>query len=289
MTTKASDSLLMRIVIGTLATILFVIIADHAHGPKMPWVFLAILALIGGMALWEYYEMTVGMGFRPMIRTGIWSSALFFLAVLLQIGHPSLYFLPAAVLLLLLITAFVLQLTRDVKDPVSNLAVTIFGFAYIILPLSCILCITYQFSFGNLWLIYLVFVTKITDVGAFIVGKTMGKHLLAPTVSPKKTIEGAIGGFVFAIGLSLAILFYYDHATSVGPFNTPLLVEALILGIIISALAQLGDLSESLLKRNAGIKDSSRLPGLGGVLDIMDSLIFTAPALYVYLLIVADK
>ena len=125
---------------------------------------------------------------------------------------------------------------------------------------------------GLLLLLYLVAVTKMTDNGALFVGRLWGRHKLAPKISPAKTVEGVCGGLV--AGVLTAVL--------AGPFCTGgTLAISLIFGAIISSLAVLGDLAESAVKRGAGVKDSgSLMPGIGGVLDLMDSILLSAPAGY---------
>jgi phosphatidate cytidylyltransferase len=124
--------------------------------------------------------------------------------------------------------------------------------------------------------------TFITNASAYFFGKSLGKNKLAPYISPKKTWEGAIGGFCIALIASMGF-----HVLANLP-NNPIPIslsfwESIFLGGILSFLAQLGDLAESLLKRDVGVKDSSHIPGVGGILDIVDSLVFTSPALYLYL------
>jgi phosphatidate cytidylyltransferase len=124
----------------------------------------------------------------------------------------------------------------------------------------------------------LIAVTKITDVGAYFVGKLFGKHPLAPYLSPRKTIEGAIGGFCSAVALSL---FFCIIGRSVGWDLS--VWHAAWLGMVIGILSQVGDLAESLLKRDAAVKDSNRIPGIGGVLDLLDSVLFTSPVVYFFI------
>ena len=120
-----------------------------------------------------------------------------------------------------------------------------------------------------------------TDTGGFFIGKKFGKEKLAPYISPKKTWEGALGGFVAAIFSSIAVVFF---ASIFDPEAFGLtLWQSIWLGAGIGICAQIGDLSESLLKRDGGIKDSNQVPGLGGMLDIVDSLVFSAPLVYIFL------
>lgn len=128
---------------------------------------------------------------------------------------------------------------------------------------------------GSYWVLLALFATFATDTSAFFVGKTWGKHLLAPKTSPGKTWEGAIGGGLGAIATSLILSLIFPLHIN--------LWQVLLLGFFISLFAQLGDLVESLLKRNAGVKDSGKLiPGHGGVLDRIDSIIFSGVVVYYY-------
>ena len=112
------------------------------------------------------------------------------------------------------------------------------------------------------------------DVGSYFVGRFFGKHSLIPRISPNKTIEGTIGGLVCSVGSALAGKLYLSNFS---------FAHLLTLGFLLGILAQMGDLAESLLKRDCGVKDAAAyFPGLGGVLDVIDSLLFTAPIFYFY-------
>jgi phosphatidate cytidylyltransferase len=119
-----------------------------------------------------------------------------------------------------------------------------------------------------------------TDTGAYFTGKKFGKSKLAPHISPKKTIEGALGGMVFSLLTSLCFFFISDLFSLSMQIS---FMESFVLGILVGVIGQIGDLIESLLKRDGGIKDSNQLPGLGGILDVVDSLIFTTPLIYFFL------
>jgi phosphatidate cytidylyltransferase len=119
-----------------------------------------------------------------------------------------------------------------------------------------------------------------TDVGGLFTGKFLGKRKLLPVVSPNKTVEGAIGGIVASIITSVAFAYFGSLMSILG---------SIVLGFIISLFAMLGDLSESLLKRDGKIKDSGHnIPGLGGILDMVDSLLFTTPVIYLFLRLMMD-
>ena len=184
---------------------------------------------------------------------------------------PFSFFLPPLTLFCISLSLFMHTLHNN-RNALSSLSLTVFGFVYIALPLSWGIDIHFSSTF---WLVWLLITVKGSDISAYIVGKCFGKHLLAPTVSPKKTIEGALASILGAALLSLLL----------SPFSpTPLPLKSFFsLGGSIGALSILGDLSESLIKRDANVKDSSTIPGLGGALDAIDSLLFATPCLYFYL------
>jgi phosphatidate cytidylyltransferase len=133
---------------------------------------------------------------------------------------------------------------------------------------------------GHVLVFYLIMVTKFSDCGAYVVGSLFGKHPMIPRVSPKKTWEGFAGALLIPAVLSWGLFQWMP--TQLAPLQTP--VRAALLGVGLALLAVLGDLAESVLKRATGSKDSGRfLPGIGGALDLLDSLLFTAPVFYCYL------
>jgi len=151
----------------------------------------------------------------------------------------------------------------------------VFGLLYICLPLGLLIFID-KHPRGNIWIFFLLFVIFMTDTGAFYFGRIFGKHKLYPSVSPGKTWEGAIGGFLSSL-LAVLIFSYFFPVYRLNVFIW-------ILAASLSILSQVGDLAESLLKRNHGVKDSGKiLPGHGGVLDRIDGLLFAIPALYIFL------
>lgn len=132
---------------------------------------------------------------------------------------------------------------------------------------------------GRAWLLYLMAVTKLGDTGGYVAGSLAGRHKIAPHISPGKTWEGLCGAFLTAVATSMIIAHFANdelaHMRS---------LEAALLGLVLGLAAVAGDLVESAFKREAGVKDSGALlPGIGGVLDLIDSLLFTAPVLYLYL------
>ena len=135
---------------------------------------------------------------------------------------------------------------------------------------------------GRFWLVYLLAVTKISDVGAYFGGKFFGRHKLAAKISPNKTIEGAVIGLICSIAMSYLFYLFYNNNISSSSLNLNMMIF-IFLGLMLGVLALLGDLIESLFKRDADIKDSSSLPGVGGFLDMIDSLILNIPFLFFFL------
>ena len=178
---------------------------------------------------------------------------------------------------------------RTVTNSTISIAIHIFGIIYIVLPLSLVLYIVYPSSMGlpdngRMWLAYLLVLTFITDIGGYFVGKAWGKNKLAPHLSPKKTMEGSLGGLLFCLIASIG--FYFVSWLVPAAHFTLTLWQAIVLGLLMGIVGQIGDLAESLIKRDAHTKDSNSIPGIGGLLDMFDSLIFNAPLLFLFLKIV---
>lgn len=183
-------------------------------------------------------------------------------------------FWPAAIFIV-----FIRQFTRDnTFEALSGITTTLFGLAYIGVLLSYLFYIRAIDAYQGAWLVcFLILVTKMGDAGAYMLGNLIGRHALSPRISPKKTWEG-FAGAVLASAIT-ALIARSMLGTAMGP------VPALGLGAILGVVGQLGDLSESLIKRDCQVSDTSALmPGLGGILDVIDSLLFTAPLFYGFLI-----
>ncbi|CRX39105.1 phosphatidate cytidylyltransferase [Estrella lausannensis] len=239
--------------------------------------FAALLSLIAFFALKEFFAITSVKGAKALtLPTQLFTATLLFSAICL----PHIPALSWLIVLIYFLFSFLIFF-RSGSEPVTNLGATFFGFLYVTAPLALIALIPGMEEAeknGRMWLLYLLVVSKSTDTAAFFFGKLLGRRQLAPYISPKKTWEGALFGFAAAIVFSLMFSLVGSHYG----FNLSLAGSAL-LGALLSIGAQIGDLSESLLKRDAQLKDSSSLPGLGGVLDIVDSLVFTSPLLYIWI------
>jgi phosphatidate cytidylyltransferase len=132
---------------------------------------------------------------------------------------------------------------------------------------------------GQYYLLYFILLTKFSDMGAYVVGSLIGRHKMIPRISPGKTWEGFAGAILVSTGASLVFVHFLGGHMAGMNIN-----HAIVLGIILSSTAVIGDLIESLFKRECGAKDSGNvLPGIGGILDLLDSLLFNAPIMYLYL------
>jgi phosphatidate cytidylyltransferase len=163
---------------------------------------------------------------------------------------------------------------------ILTIATTLFGLMYVPWLLNFIQKIIFFLGVdGKYFLLYFILVTKFSDMGAYAVGSLIGRHKMIPRISPGKTWEGFGGAILVSTGASLAFVHFFG-AHMFG-MNT---LHAIILGVLLSSTAVIGDLIESLFKREAGVKDSGQLfPGIGGILDLLDSLLFNAPIMYLYL------
>lgn len=181
-----------------------------------------------------------------------------------------------ATLLFALLTPCILQ--ADIRRSLFDSAVLVFGVLYIGLTLSY-LPLTRSLADGAFLIFFLVLITWAGDTGAYYAGTLFGRHQLAPRISPKKTVEGLIGGLVLSVITA--------HVASAWFVPTFSLMDCWSVGILLTVAGVMGDLAESLLKRSAGVKDSGGLiPGHGGMLDRLDSLLFTGPTFYYYVTLV---
>lgn len=241
---------------------------------------LALLVIF--LATKEYVLILQNKGFYPSFKLMLISEL--FLAFLAYCNHFDML---AMALTICSISTFMWVLFKGKQPYIANAATTILGFIYGgLFPLYLILIRdigsnpTYSYllksssdGVGKGYIILIFFAVLFTDTGCYYFGSKFGKHKLAPVISPNKTIEGSIGGTLSAMFISLVI----------GHFIHLAWYHCVIVGALIAALAQIGDLCESMLKRDAGVKDSGNiLPGHGGFLDRTDSYVFTLPVLYYY-------
>lgn len=264
------SNLTQRLLVScSITAFIFLAIYLSSYPPMRPLFTLMTAALLS-VALWEFYHIAKKKGYEPLSSLGIVASIAYLYALYMALDNPSFFLYPWIILFCALIGGFV-RLFFKGDRPLSNLALTFFGLAYLTVPLGLIIPINFEFSQGAL--VYLIVITKLTDTGAYFVGKKLGSIQLAPYISPNKTWEGAIGGFLMGVVASLLL----------GPWIGLTLLTSLVLGMMLALTSIFGDLTESLLKRDLGVKDSNHLPGLGGFLDVVDSLVFTTPLMYFYL------
>jgi len=222
--------------------------------------------------LYEFFSMLENKGTTTYKYFGIGLGTLIPLSIILRFeltkGWEFLFIILA--LLFLVLMQFK---RRQHSGAIIGISTTVFGIVYISWSFSFLIKIRYLDG-GLSLLASLLLITKACDIGAYLIGSRFGKTPLVPNISPHKTVEGALGGVSFSVLSALACR----------PFLGFGYLHLVILGIGISILAQLGDLSESLIKRDCQMKDSgSVFPGMGGVLDQIDSLLFTAPVFYFYI------
>lgn len=242
--------------------------------------FFFLLLLINGMAQWEFYTMYRNKQIYAYRWTGLIFGSLFL--VLTFFGTP----VQLASLLVISVTTTLLLQTLNQEGTASvNSAITLAGFFYISLLLSILLKLRLSFdslvpgaaegihNAGGIYIVILWISIWICDTAAYSGGRKLGKHKLAPVVSPNKTIEGAVFGFVFGIATFVLLGYFFIPSAPIEYFW--------LSGVVVAVFGQAGDLVESRFKRDAGVKDTSTiLPGHGGFLDRFDSLIFVSPFLY---------
>jgi len=249
------------------------------------WILATALGVIAALGAWELYRMAREAGHEPMENAGIVLAAS--IPVMVHATYLGVFrvTVTVAALLFLALTAGVIWARGTQRKPLVSLAITVTGVIYPAL-------VTYMYPIryhdyaidaraGTFLLMLPIALTWATDTGAYFVGRSMGRHKLIPTVSPAKTVEGAVGGVAIAV---LAAWLYVVFLLRPFAHLTMLPVGLTVFAIIVSCVGQTGDLAESLFKRDAGVKDSSRLlPGHGGILDRFDSLLFVLPVSYVLL------
>ncbi len=294
---KAKD-LTQRTLINGSSAVLIAIFIFFAEVSAFRWLFTAAVASIAATAIWEYDQLLKKKALTPATILSMVTAVFYVFAIFFKTQAPYTFLpalwphLPEIVLGLAFFGCFV-QFTMVPNSPLLNISTSFFGIVYIAVPLGLFVRVIYFFTFGGMedpqlqgswWIVYLLAVTKSADVGGYFIGSYFGKRKLAHKLSPNKTLEGALGGLLAAILISLFICFLGKKVGDV--FESFSYIQALWLGALIGVVGQVGDLAESLLKRDAKVKDSNSIPGVGGILDMVDSLLFTAPLLYIFLRVV---
>jgi len=292
------SNLVQRVLVAVIAIPLVLFIVLYK-----PIAFFGLVLLLTGLGAQEYYGLSRTKGYLPSVEIGITIAVLIaatfgkfrLLSVMNELGIPG--FPPetdllTVILILSLIVVMAIELFRGYKNPIENTAATLFGALYIGIGIGSIFGVFEYFTVRNIGLesfdilppgIFIVVMLSsiwICDSFAYFAGKAFGKHKLFERVSPNKTWEGSIAGLIGCI-LTWVIAPSILHQLTVIPT-----AHIIVFGIIAGVMGQVGDLAKSLLKRDANVKDSSQLiPGHGGVIDRMDSLMFVAPLILLYLTI----
>ncbi len=253
----------------TAAVTVPVLLLVMLRGPA--WLFLFLAIVFGLAAFWELSKMLTSSDTTlfPIgyLATGLLIASFYF---------PRLPFLHASLIALLLIGVGVVMHRRPDHDNLVAATGTVFATFYVGALLGSLvgLRMVEPDPDGRRWVVFLMSVVFVGDAGAYYVGKSLGKHPLAPRLSPKKTIEGLAGDVVFATAMALVLNELWFPGLPIATVAA--------LGVVLSLLGVVGDLFESFLKRSAEVKDTSALiPGHGGVLDRVDSVLFAAPALLI--------
>jgi phosphatidate cytidylyltransferase len=291
--------LLKRIVTAVVLIPIVLVLILRAPVP----VLAVVAGIVALLTIHEFLKLTESYGVRPLrILTYIFS-AIFFLLLAFNVGNDKPLLSTAVFVYCLGFAAAIVPfvfLTRamrneDLSTGYPAAAASVFAFTYIALPMGMLVQLRQQWA-GAFYLLYLLLVVWAGDIFAYFVGKSMGRHLMAPRISPKKTWEGAAASLAASVAVGW-LLFHYALPLSSGLLRAgliqrrdglfgleqPSMAPVIVLTIVLNVAAQLGDLVESLIKRGAGVKDSGAiLPGHGGMLDRIDALLFAAPVLWYY-------
>jgi phosphatidate cytidylyltransferase len=281
----------LRRLVSTLLLWSVIIAALFSGHPMLSNVVLiSILTFLALAGLMEFYDLAERRGLVCFKIGGIIGGVLLVIGTFLNVtGHiGTANGSPARVndfevsFLILFVLGLCLRqfISKSNTAGIVAISTTLFGLMYVPWLLNFIQKINFFPGVdGKFYVLYFMLVTKFSDTGAYAVGSLIGKHKMIPRISPGKTWEGFGGAILVSTGASLAFVhFFGGHMAGMN------WMHAVILGIILSCTAVIGDLIESLFKREAGVKDSGNLfPGIGGILDLLDSLLFNAPIMYLYL------
>lgn len=243
------------------------------------WLFILIaaLALTGG--LFEFFTITKKLELKADASIAFLGAAALFVAYLFDApkNAPDLLILSVALFLMLVAATQMFRFQKDFSKMLTGIGVTVFGVLYVVFLGGFLVATRVGFDpvLSSKLLLFFFFANFGSDAGAYFVGKNLGRHKLAPVISPSKTWEGFIGGIASSVAFAwLAVFWFFPEL----PYQ-----YALPLAAAMSAVGCAGDLAESAMKRGAAVKDAANfLPGHGGLLDRLDSLLFNAPILYYF-------
>ncbi len=243
------------------------------------YIFIVVISFLTAGGLYEFFYMVKKKDVPIYSYVGIFIGLLIPISIFAHFALTENWELLFIVICLLLIL-FMQFAREDNRNAILGLSTTLFGVLYVAWFFSFLVKIRLLLPGvqGVKLLGFILLVTKSGDIGALLIGTSIGRHPLLPKVSPNKSVEGTLGSIVASFLIAMVFRSFLPPE-----IHFPLWQVALM-GMFFGALGQLGDLSESLIKRDCGVKDSGKLvPGLGGVLDMIDSLLFSAPAFYLYM------
>ncbi len=290
--TPSKVQVFLRRSVSTLILWAIVLAAMFSKNPIVSnGVFVLLVAGLALAGLVEFYGLAEKRGLACFKYCGLVGGVLLMVGTFLNVtgvigtqGSPArVNDFETSFLILFVLGLCVRQfISKTNTAGLTAIAITLFGLMYVPWLLNFIQKINFFPALGGdgkFYVFYFILVTKFSDTGAYVVGSLIGKHKMIPRISPAKTWEGFGGAIVVSTGASLLFVhFFGDHMLGMKT------IHAVVLGIILSSTAVIGDLIESLFKREAGVKDSGKLfPGIGGILDLLDSLLFNAPIMYLYL------
>ncbi len=268
MPTAGRDAIKQRIITALIALPLLILCVSYAS----QGLFAGLISIASGLALHEFYRMALPAE-RRLERSLSVAAGVLCCVGLVYAASPPFVLLSIALPCLFLSLLYLFRL-QDMQSVTRDLAFSLLGLFYIPLLLSH-LALLRALPSGRSWVFLVLCVVMVSDTMAYIVGMNWGRHRLYQAVSPKKSIEGSLGGLVGGVlGAMICKLSFFTELDS---------VDVLFIGLGVGAFSQLGDLVESLFKRSFGVKDSGTLfPGHGGMLDRLDSLLFAFPVTYYY-------
>ena len=253
------------------------------------WVFAGVFLVITILGLWEFYGLITSATCHPQKYYGILAGVLFYTCTMLiclvpqatSPGHRWAVFIPFLLLVPLFFITFIIEIYRNKPNPLVNIATTAFGFLYISLPFSLLIFLnrSEMLHFMGMPVILVSYFgfTWIDDTVAYLFGKQFGKHKLFERISPKKTWEGSIAGAIVTLAAAVGMHYLVPEMP---------LADFVVLACMVLFFGTHGDLVESLLKRSLNIKDSGNiLPGHGGILDRFDTMLISAPFVFLYFFI----
>ena len=250
---------------------------------------LLLIAFFGLAGQWEFYLAQEEKGHKVFKQSGLFCGALVFLTswyfLIFNPGQARfVHFGEELVLVFSLLGAFIrlVVMQEEHRAPITTAALTLLGLMYVPFLFNFVALLAFMPgdpAQNRFLLIYLLAVTKFSDVGAYVIGSLMGRHKMIPRISPGKTWEGFAGAILTSLVISIVL------TRLMGPHAQALsFASSIVLGLLLPLISVVGDLAESIVKRDASIKDSGHtIPGIGGALDLIDSILFTAPVLYFYL------